>query len=99
MNVTFHCLGLTFTAECDFTPYDPGVCSGPVENCYPPEGGTAEITELKCGDDDAMFLLKSDHASDLEDAAYDACCKAIEREAEEDACDRYRERILDREYA
>lgn len=23
----------------DWEPYDPGVCSGPVESCYPPEGG------------------------------------------------------------
>ena len=23
----------------EFVPYDPGVSSGPVEACYPPEGG------------------------------------------------------------
>lgn len=25
--------------EYDIDPYDPGVTSGPPENCYPPEGG------------------------------------------------------------
>jgi hypothetical protein len=28
-----------------YYPYDPGVCSGPVESCYPPEGGEAEWDE------------------------------------------------------
>ena len=28
----------------DFEPYDPGRCSGPPEDCYPPEGGYAEVT-------------------------------------------------------
>jgi hypothetical protein len=27
------------------TPYDPGVSSGPVEKCYPPEGGEIEDKE------------------------------------------------------
>lgn len=30
----------------DYTPYDPGRTSGPPENCYPPEGGDAEITSI-----------------------------------------------------
>jgi len=28
-----------------WSPYDPGVCSGPVESCYPPEGGEVEFSE------------------------------------------------------
>lgn len=32
--------------------YDPGVCSGPVERCYPPEGGEAEIHEVIRIDED-----------------------------------------------
>ena len=28
-----------------FSPYDPGRCSGPPEDCYPPEGG--ELEDLK----------------------------------------------------
>lgn len=27
------------SVEWEFSPLDPGVSSGPVENCYPPEGG------------------------------------------------------------
>ena len=33
-----------YELEYDASPYDPGVCSGPVERCYPPEGGVAEVT-------------------------------------------------------
>lgn len=29
----------------DWSPYDPGVCSGPVESCYPPEGGEVSFSE------------------------------------------------------
>ena len=32
--------------EFEATDYDPGVCSGPPENCYPPEGGDVEITSV-----------------------------------------------------
>ena len=32
--------------------YDPGVCSGPVERCYPPEGGDVEIEEVLRIDED-----------------------------------------------
>jgi hypothetical protein len=33
------------------SPYDPGVCSGPVERCYPPEGGEVEIEKVELLDD------------------------------------------------
>ena len=54
--------------------YDPGVCSGPVENCYPPEGGDAEIEEIVRIDEDGKETLvknwdkafSSDEMSDLE---------------------------------
>ena len=29
--------------EYSISDYDPGCCSGPPENCYPPEGGEVEI--------------------------------------------------------
>lgn len=31
--------GVDFEVDYEISPYDPGVTSGPVENCYPPEGG------------------------------------------------------------
>lgn len=35
----------------EFEPYDPGLCSGPPERCYPPEGGTCYGGDTcpKCG--------------------------------------------------
>ena len=37
---------LLLRCEVTATPYDPGVTSGPVEACYPPEGGEVEINEI-----------------------------------------------------
>ena len=37
---------LELRVEGSATPYDPGVSSGPVEACYPPEGGEVEIEEV-----------------------------------------------------
>lgn len=37
---------LELCCEVTATPYDPGVSSGPVEACYPPEGGEVEINEI-----------------------------------------------------
>ena len=31
----------------EFEPYDPGCISGPSDNWYPPEGGTATINEIR----------------------------------------------------
>lgn len=33
--------------EATVEPYDPGVCSGPVERCYPPEGGDVELLSIR----------------------------------------------------
>ena len=35
--------GSEVTVGYTISPYDPGVLSGPPEDCYPPEGGDAEI--------------------------------------------------------
>lgn len=35
------------TVEYTISPYDPGVSSGPAEDCYPPEGGEVEIISVK----------------------------------------------------
>ncbi len=32
--------------ECEITPLDPGQSYGPPEDCYPAEGGYAEITSV-----------------------------------------------------
>lgn len=40
------CVEIEIEVEFSATPYDPGVCSGPPENCYPPEGGEVEIESV-----------------------------------------------------
>lgn len=83
MNVTFALWGMTFAAEVDYTPYVPARLSGPPENCYPEEGGYAEITDLRCGKDDASFLIGSDMADELNEAAYEACVAHIDYQRQE----------------
>lgn len=39
-------LEIEIEVEFDATSYDPGVTSGPPENCYPPEGGEVEIQAI-----------------------------------------------------
>lgn len=38
--------GTEVTVEYTISDYDPGVCSGPPEDCYPPEGGEVEIVKV-----------------------------------------------------
>jgi hypothetical protein len=49
------------TVEYTISPYDPGVSSGPPENCYPPEGGEVEIVSVK---DEAGSDIKWTDAED-----------------------------------
>lgn len=94
MNVTFTLWGMTFAAEVDYEHYVPARVSGPPEDCYPEEGGTAEITALNCGNADALFLLDSDLADELNEAAYEACVASVQsmrEEAEEARAERYAE--------
>lgn len=38
--------GVEVTVIYTINPFDPGVVSGPPENCYPPEGGDAEVLRV-----------------------------------------------------
>ena len=58
--------------RCDYDGYnDPGVCSGPPENCYPPEGET-NITNL-C----VIVFEEVNLAPDIDDAALIKAAKRI----------------------
>ena len=96
MKITFSLYGLTFVAEADYERLVPARISGPPENCYPAEGGYAEITALKCNGYDAMFLLESDLADALNDTAYEACVEQVERDQESAQEDRAAERAYER---
>ena len=96
MNVTFHHIGLTFVAQVDYERAIPARISGPPEDCYPAEGGTADITALEVEGTDASFLLASTIAGELNDAAYQACVDQIERDREDAAENAAAEREHDR---
>ena len=96
MKITFNLYGLTFVAEADYERLVPARISGPPENCYPAEGGCAEITELTVHGADASFLLESDLAEGLNDAAYEACVEQVERDQESAQEDRAAERAYER---
>ena len=96
MKITFNLYGLTFTAEADYEPLIPAQLYGAPENCAPAEGGCAEITELSVNGADASFLLESDLADALDDAAYEACVERVERDRDDAQEDRAAERAYER---
>ena len=46
MMISGNSVEVVATVEFTATPYDPGVSSGPAEQCYPPEGGEIEIQRI-----------------------------------------------------
>jgi len=96
MNITFTCIGLQFSAEVDYEPYIPARISGPPEDCYPAEGGNCEITSLTRNGQPADFLLESDIADDLNEAAFAACEESLQSQREEAEEDRAQARADDR---
>ena len=96
MKIEFSLYGLMFRAEGDYEPLVPARISGPPENCYPAEGGSADITALSVDGSDASFLLESDLADALADAAYDACVEQVASDREDAQEDRAAERAYER---
>jgi hypothetical protein len=68
--------------EFDATPYDPGVCSGPPEVCYPPEGGEVEITQITYNDN-PIALSEADEKKIQEEIEQKVAEGEFERELEE----------------
>lgn len=68
--------------EFDATPYDPGVCSGPPEACYPPEGGEVEITQITYNDK-PIALSEADEKKIQEEIEQKVAEGEFEREPEE----------------
>lgn len=63
---------LLYRVEGTVTDYDPGVTSGPVDRCYPPEGGEVEIEEVYQIDEDgneqevSQDIFSSEEIRDIE---------------------------------
>jgi hypothetical protein len=84
-----------YEVEVYYTEYDPGVCSGPVEKCYPPEGGECEIQRVWDSEgrhltDDEIKALKLD-PEEVEEAVK-AHLDALESNAIDLKIDEYMER-------
>jgi hypothetical protein len=62
-------LDITFT----MSDYDPGVRSGPVERCYPPEGGEVEVTE--CDPDCPEFWARYNDSTGFQTEIDDLCAE------------------------
>ena len=86
-----------YEVEVYYTEYDPGVCSGPVERCYPPEGGECEINRVR--DENGRLLTDAEiealHISqdDLEEAVKDHLDSL-----EGDAVDRKIDEMMERKH-
>lgn len=81
MHITFNAIGLNFDAEISYTSATPGRYSGPPEDCYPDEPAELDFISLVTySGKDAMFLLESNCAEDIERAAYEAAEQYLEDE-------------------
>jgi hypothetical protein len=79
MRITFNAAGLKFDAEVDYDPGEWAVISGPADNWC--EGAPAEVEFFKLTHEtsDAMFLLASHLAEEIEEAAIKAAEELTER--------------------
>lgn len=90
MLIKFSLWTLDFEADVDYswkkrpTYYDPG------------EPGEIEINSLTCDGLDAHFLMNSDLAYEVEDAAWDAIAEVRQREKEDHVAEQAAERFLRR---
>ena len=76
-----------YDIECDVTPYDPGVCFGPPERCYPPEGGEVEILKIELQGLDGKPLIEVPHLLWRSIGLNEKVIGRIEEAAAEKACD------------
>lgn len=84
--VTLEHAGMNFVIYVEYTPYDPGVSRGPVEVCYPPEGGELmdwHFVEAEVFDIDAFNLDDLPSQDELLDEALELALK------QEEECDLY----------
>jgi hypothetical protein len=76
--------------SCEVEPFVRGRCSGPVEKCYPPEGGFAYIdgpVYMRNDDGDLVLwdgVLTEDEQRDAEREAYTAWLDSSEEDCDDD---------------
>jgi hypothetical protein len=75
MLVEFQFKGLALSAIAHIKPGVPARLTGHPDTWSEGEGPEIQIESLTCGKSDAMFLLDSSFAGDIEDAAYLAATK------------------------
>ena len=51
---------IILSVSANVSDYDPGVLSGPPENCYPPEGGEVDGVEITLPDGSIMNPIPDD---------------------------------------
>lgn len=81
MQVLFNAIGLGFTADIDYRPAEDVVIGQTPEQSYAGAESELTINSLECGDSDAMFLLKSDYAAEIEHACECAAIIKIQDDA------------------
>jgi hypothetical protein len=86
-----------YEVEVYYTEYDPGVCSGPVEKCYPPEGGDCEINRV--WDEHGRFLTSEEiEALHISPEALEEAVKDHLDALEGDAIDRKIDEMVERKH-
>ena len=77
--------GVPFEVEFDGTPFVPAQVSGPPENCYPAEGGEADIITVTLEGHDLTDVLSEDVMLKINEDLVEYLCSDISYDEE---CDR-----------
>lgn len=87
---TGECIEYELQVECEITPFTPGKLSGPMDKCYPDEGGYAEIVGpvFQLNDDGKKTpwggVLSKEEESNILEAAYNKWTEEDDRDFEPD---------------
>lgn len=68
MQVQFTAIGLSFTADIEYRPAEDVVIGRTPEQSHAGAESEIEFSSLECAESDAMFLLRSDYAAEIEHA-------------------------------
>lgn len=80
--------GLDFEVEFDGLPFVPAKCYGPPEDCYPAEGGEAEILGICLNGVEVSDVLSDWALNQIQEQLTEYLCTDHEREAREAAAER-----------
>ena len=95
---TFYIGDVEFEVEFSSTPYVPAKISGPLENCYPAEGGEVEIESICIGEFEVSDIISDSVRQLLQTKCEEAAPECEQEERDSALADMAEARYNDREW-